>query len=182
MQGHAVPSLTEIISWSVLQAMKRHPRFCAEVMEDDETLRQYAQASIGIAVSLPNDDLSMLRISGDECAGFDEFMCLYRERLAEVRKGNDHGGPHSLSISDLTAFHIHSAMPIIVSPAIATLCIGSRPEEGYSEKAFNLSFAFDHRAINGVGAARFLDEVKRNVARLSVVTKTETENDRRALA
>jgi pyruvate/2-oxoglutarate dehydrogenase complex dihydrolipoamide acyltransferase (E2) component len=154
-----VPSSTEIIAWCVLQAMQKHPRFCSTISEDERSLRQQPHASLGIAVSMAEDDLSIMRISNNECLDFEEFCKIYKERIADVRAGIDHSGPHSVSISDLSAYDIESALPVIVSPTMATLCIGGA-FEGSTIKTYNFSFVFDHRIVNGVGAAQFLGEIK----------------------
>jgi len=164
--GKLVPTSTEIIAWCVLQAMQKYSRFRSTMLSDDKTIRQYKHASIGIAVGLPDDGLATVRISDDEYADFKEFITICKSKIAETKTGINHNGPHSVSISDLTALNIHWAMPVIVSPAVATLCIGKASGRSSLGKPYKFSLAFDHRLINGVGAARFLFDVQQTLKHL----------------
>jgi pyruvate/2-oxoglutarate dehydrogenase complex dihydrolipoamide acyltransferase (E2) component len=63
------------------------------------------------------------------------------------------------------------ATPIVVPPSMATLFVGRAHErmvndEGvvYPAEVVTLSLTFDHRVVNGAGAAAFLQDVKRNMA------------------
>jgi 2-oxoisovalerate dehydrogenase E1 component len=153
--GKKIPSLTEIVSWSVLQTMKAHPRFRSEVRESCQIIREHACSSIGIAVGLPEDEMTTILVKEEECADFDIFCSIYKQRLTETRQGIHHSGMHLITISNLAAHNVHSAVPVIVYPSIATLCVGISPDRNL----YTLSLSFDHRIINGVGAASFLSKV-----------------------
>ena len=156
-----VPSLTEIVSWCVLKTMQKHKKFRSTLLNDGITLKIATQASIAVAVGLPNDELTTMRIAADEYEDMQSFMQLYKERLADTRSGGDHVGPHTVSISDMTSYHVELAVPVVVNPAIATLCIGKKDNATYV-----LSLCFDHRIINGVGAAQFINDFNKYICNL----------------
>ena len=75
-----------------------------------------------------------------------------------------------LNITSLGAFGIESATPIVVPPSVATIFIGAAHErminDGgviYPAEVVTLSLTFDHKVMNGAGAAAFLQDVKREM-------------------
>ena len=72
-----------------------------------------------------------------------------------------------VNITSLGAFGIESATPIVVPPSMGTLFVGSAHERLYNEngvihpvEVITLSLTFDHKVVNGGGAAAFLYEIK----------------------
>ena len=66
-------------------------------------------------------------------------------------------------ISSLGAFGVRAAAPIVVPPSVGTLFVGSAHYEtiGDGKKSapaedITLSLTFDHRVVNGAGAASFV--------------------------
>lgn len=157
-----VPSATEIIGWCLLQAMRKTPRFRSMMDEDSQTLREYTEPAIAIAVDIEGD-LSMVRLAGNECALFEEFVPLAKKKIAGAKTGANYEGLHSVALSDMSSFDVHAAVPVVVSPAAATLFIGYDVQNKTAEKNYTLSLAFDHRFINGVCAARFLGQIKQSL-------------------
>jgi 2-oxoisovalerate dehydrogenase E1 component len=155
--GSQIPSSTEIFAWCALQSMKQNPRFRSVILDDDQTIQEYPHGSVGIAVGLPGDDLSTVKIAGDEYGDFRSFAGICRTRITDAKAGIDHNGPHCVTISDLCALGIETSVPVIVSPAVATLAIGKGEQV---RETFILSLSFDHRLINGAGAAGFLTDLK----------------------
>jgi pyruvate/2-oxoglutarate dehydrogenase complex dihydrolipoamide acyltransferase (E2) component len=73
------------------------------------------------------------------------------------------------------AYRVRSAIPIVVPPAIATLFIGApyavpdgKTGEGKLAEVVSLVLTFDHRWINGVGAAAFLSDVRKGIERFDL--------------
>ena len=70
----------------------------------------------------------------------------------------------------MQSYGLRDAVPVVVPPAVATLFLG----ESYADldpeiesvkvrRVVNLALTFDHRALNGVGAAQFMKAVRHNV-------------------
>jgi pyruvate/2-oxoglutarate dehydrogenase complex dihydrolipoamide acyltransferase (E2) component len=72
-----------------------------------------------------------------------------------------------VNITSLGAFGIEMAAPIVVPPSVGTLFVGTAHERMinhsgcvYPEEVVTLSLTFDHKVVNGVGAAAFLHGLK----------------------
>ena len=114
------------------------------------------------------------RATHDELTGLANrafFLDRLGEEIEKARDGNDQATEATtLSITNMSAFGLHDAVPVVVSPSVATLFLGEAywhpvaKMGGYDfVRMVNLSLTFDHRVINGVGAANFLNAVKRNI-------------------
>jgi pyruvate/2-oxoglutarate dehydrogenase complex dihydrolipoamide acyltransferase (E2) component len=78
-------------------------------------------------------------------------------------------------ISSLGAFGVRAAAPIVVPPSVGTLFVGSAHQEilpngkeGQTAEVITLSLTFDHRVINGAGAANFVHEIKELIEKFEI--------------
>ncbi|NCC21909.1 MAG: hypothetical protein EOM26_05525 [Alphaproteobacteria bacterium] len=162
----AVPSSLEIVTCAVSQAMFTFEKFRARLSDLNE-FSVSPQALIGIAKAEKGDVLVTPAVSINEGADLESV----RDRVRPViRKIRPQGGYHSLAISDMSAFEVVRAAPVVVYPAVATLFIGT-PHWALDAKrrtifASNFVLTFDHRIMNGAYAAAFLREVERNIRRI----------------
>ncbi len=144
-------------------ALKKHPRLNA-VVEADE-IRECQEVNIGIAVPLPDglivpvlrhvDQMSLAEVVEQS----DHAVALVRSRRAtpDLMTGG------TFTISNLGTFGIDSFTPIINPPEVAILGVGritERPVRAGETIAWtrviSLSLTVDHRAVDGVPAAQFL--------------------------
>jgi pyruvate/2-oxoglutarate dehydrogenase complex dihydrolipoamide acyltransferase (E2) component len=95
--------------------------------------------------------------------------------VARVRAGEVEDVRASLNITSLGAFGVEVATPIVVPPSMATLFVGQAHErmindEGvvHPEAVITLSLTFDHRVVNGAGAAAFLQDVRSHIAQFAL--------------
>jgi pyruvate dehydrogenase E2 component (dihydrolipoamide acetyltransferase) len=166
--GDFQPSAFTMMSWCVVQAMAKHPKF-RSTLSNETTLRTYKGANLGIAVALPGDELVTAMVPNADTLSWRDFAQAARAQIEKARDGNDQATEATtLSITNMSAFGLHDAVPVVVSPSVATLFLGeafwhpTAKMGGYDfVKMVNLSLTFDHRVINGVGAANFINEVKR---------------------
>lgn len=168
--GAFQPSAFTMMAWCVAQAIKNHPKF-RSTLPSDGVLRTYRNVNLGIAVALPNDELVTAVVAGADKMSWREFAEKARERIELARNGNDQATEATtLSITNMSAFGLRNAVPVVVSPAVATLFLGEAywhpvaKMGGYDFlRLVTLSLTFDHRVINGVGAANFINEVKHRI-------------------
>src|SRR2546430_2391157 len=73
-------------------------------------------------------------------------------------------------ITSLGAFGVKAGAPIVVPPSVGTLFVGTAhreliPNKNKNESAevITLSLTFDHRVVNGAGAAAFANEIKKQI-------------------
>jgi pyruvate/2-oxoglutarate dehydrogenase complex dihydrolipoamide acyltransferase (E2) component len=150
--------------------MNAHPPFRSAIVGGN-TVRQYNDVHLGVAVSLPGDELTIAALAGADGHGFNAFALALQDSIDRARAGETSTCPVQLTISNMAPYGIRSAQPVVMPPAAATLFVGSpfsacRPgADGSIQwiRAARLVLAFDHRLMNGVGAARFLREVKQRI-------------------
>jgi pyruvate/2-oxoglutarate dehydrogenase complex dihydrolipoamide acyltransferase (E2) component len=99
------------------------------------------------------------------------FIESYTRAIADARVGKVGDVLAPVNITSLGAFGVEVATPIVVPPSMATLFIGKAHERMtndagvvYPEEVVTLSLTFDHRVVNGAGAAAFLQEVSTQIA------------------
>ncbi len=164
------PSAFTMMSWCVVRAMSNHPKF-RSTMPNDSTLRTYKGVNLGIAVALPGDELVTAMVPNADSLNWVDFANATRQQIDLARNGKDQATEATtLSITNMSAFGLRNAVPVVVSPSVATLFLGEAywcpiPKMGGFDfvKMVTLSLTFDHRVINGVGAANFINEVKSNI-------------------
>jgi len=73
-------------------------------------------------------------------------------------------------ITSLGAFGVRAGAPIVVPPSVGTLFVGSahrelvaNGEKSEATEVITLSLTFDHRVVNGAGAASFVHEIKEQI-------------------
>jgi pyruvate dehydrogenase E2 component (dihydrolipoamide acetyltransferase) len=172
------PSAFTLFAYGVVQALKDFPAF-RSILVGDSTLRTYKHVHLGIAVALPGDELVLAVVDDADTLTWREFAHRMRERIELARSGQDQAKESvSISLTNMMNHGIREAVPVVVPPSVATLFIGEvyqavsqRTDEIKLERVVNLGLTFDHRVINGVGAADFLKRVKENTEALgSLVT------------
>jgi len=159
------PTEFQTFAYCVAQTVGNFPKFRSNLVSDD-TAREYAHVNLGIAVARPNDDLVTAVVTSADALGYLDFVAAAQERIKAARDGNDQAGADThLLLTYMGSFGVVDAIPVLVSPAIAVLFIGSTYEQGGRTVA-NLVMTFDHRLINGVEAARFLQAVVAKVEKV----------------
>lgn len=167
--GDFQPSAFTMFSWAVVQALKDHPSF-RTIMVGDATVRTYDHVHLGIAVALPGDELVLAVVEEADKLSWIEYAQRTREKIELARTGKDQATEAvTVSLTNMQAFGLRDAVPVVVSPAVATIFLGEvynglDPEasEITMRRYVNLVMTFDHRLVNGVGAAEFLAAIKRH--------------------
>jgi 2-oxoisovalerate dehydrogenase E1 component len=162
------PSL--MIAWCVVRAMEGHVAF-RRVVANDGSIVEPEIVDLGVAVALEGDRLATAVIKAAAQHDWVRFAEAYTRAIAEVRAGKLQEVEAPVIITSLGAFGVEVATPIVVPPSMATLFVGRAHErmvneEGvvYPAEVVTLSLTFDHRVVNGAGAAAFLHEVKSQIA------------------
>jgi 2-oxoisovalerate dehydrogenase E1 component len=169
-------STAAMTAWAVTEAIRKHERF-ASVIRGEELVYDTDRFDLGVAVALPGDALETAVVKQANHLEWSEFVPVFNESLRRTRHGEvDSKNRVSLTISSMGAYHVRSAIPIVVPPSIATLFIGApytlpdpKSKEGGTMEVASLVLTFDHRWINGVGAAAFLSDVRKGIERFDLV-------------
>ena len=165
------PSYNVILAKVLAMALREHPNLNSTVDGDDIIL--WSDINIGIAVDterglvvpvlhdVDNKTLAALGVEGDELLG--------RVRAGNVKPDELTGG--TFTLTNLGAYRIDAFTPIINPPQCAILGVGriarhmvvNEDDSSAIRSLMTLSLTFDHRAIDGAPAARFLDRVRQFV-------------------
>lgn len=169
--GDFQPSAFTMFAFAVARALRDFPMFRSTLVGDG-TLRTYETAHLGIAVALPGDELVLAVVDDADRLEWREFATRMRAQIELARSGQDQANESvTISLTNMQAAGLRDAVPVVVPPGVATLFLGESyygidqdtSAEVKLTRCANLALTFDHRLINGVGAADFLNAVKANV-------------------
>lgn len=161
-------SLNDMLTKAVALALRRHPRLNATLVQQE--VRLHDHVNVGVAVNLDeglivpvlfnadHKDLGQIAHESHELA---EKARAGRLQLADISDG-------TFTITNLGTTGVELFTPIINPPQVAILGVGMvqrRPVVVGDALAIRpsvyLCLVFDHRAVDGVPAANFLQEVQR---------------------
>jgi pyruvate dehydrogenase E2 component (dihydrolipoamide acetyltransferase) len=171
------PSAFTMFAYAVAVTLRDFPMFRSTLVGDGGTLRTYDHANLGIAVALPGDELVLAVVEGCDRLGWREFADKARAQIDLARGGKDQANESvTISLTNMQAFGLRDAVPVVVPPSVGTLFLGE-PYNGLDQSAtepklcryVNLALTFDHRLINGVGAAEFINAIRKNVEEIDVL-------------
>jgi 2-oxoisovalerate dehydrogenase E1 component len=172
------PSPSVMVAWAVVRAMEKHPPFRRLILEDDQIV-QNDDFDLGVAVALEGDRLATAVITTSNQKSWPDFVSNYNETVAATRGGRVDAMNAPVVITSLGAFEVKAGAPIVVPPSVGTLFVGTAHRELISNKNKNesaevitLSLTFDHRVVNGAGAAAFANEIKKQIEAFRI-PKTE---------
>ena len=158
-----------MIAWAVVSAMEKHAPFRRLILEDDQIV-QNDNFDLGVAVALEGDRLATAVITSANPKSWAEFVTAYNETVAATRGGRVDAMNAPVVITSLGAFGVKAGAPIVVPPSVGTLFVGTAHRElianknkNQSAEVITLSLTFDHRVVNGAGAAAFANEIKKQI-------------------
>lgn len=171
-------TLNDMVCFAVIKALKKFPQANAQLHGDN--LKLFKKVHLGLAVDTERglmvpairnaDDLSIQGLSNQ-----------FREIAAQCRKGNVNPellSPEaaSFTVSNLGNYGVEMFTPVINLPQVAILGVNtivSRPKE-LEEGVYGfvpymgLSLTYDHRALDGGEATRFLKQIAVEIETLNI--------------
>jgi 2-oxoisovalerate dehydrogenase E1 component len=173
-EGKNAASPSMMVAWAVVRAMEKHAPFRRMILDDDSIVEN-DEFDLGIAVALDDDRLATAVVTHANTRDWADFVKRYNEIVAETRTGRVDAMNAPIVISSLGAFGVRTGAPIVVPPSVATLFVGSAHYETISdgkksqpEEVITLSLTFDHRVVNGAGAANFVHDIKERIESFSI--------------
>jgi pyruvate/2-oxoglutarate dehydrogenase complex dihydrolipoamide acyltransferase (E2) component len=175
--GKNAASPSVMVAWAVVRAMEKHAPF-RRIILDDDRIEENDEFDLGIAVALDDDRLATAVVTRASKRDWPDFVQRYNETVAETREGRVDAVNAPLVISSLGAFGVRAAAPIVVPPSIGTLFVGSAHYETIGDgkknsqaEVITLSLTFDHRVVNGAGAANFVHDIKELIEKFEIPKK-----------
>lgn len=175
---YAGVTLGDMVLYAVSRTLLNHPDMNAHML-DEKTIRRFNAVHLAVAVDTPRgllvpvirnaDTKSLLQISKElkELAAQAISGAISPDKLS--------GG--TFTVSNLGSFGVEQFTPIINAPQTGILGVCTmtdRPRKGkdgnielYS--AMGLSITYDHRAVDGAPASRFMQELCRNLEQFTTI-------------
>lgn len=161
------PSYTDIVMKAAARALRDHPRMNARFEGAEMTLR--GEVHVGMAVAL-DEGLVVPVLRHVDRMGLREIAVESSRLAAAAREGalalDDMAGG-TFTVSTLGMFGVDAFTPILNPPEVGILGVnrlregvrweGERPVR---RQTMTLSLTWDHRALDGAPAARFLASVR----------------------
>jgi len=174
--GENAPSPSVMIAWAVVRAIENHAPFRRLILEDDRIIEN-DHFDLGIAVALEGDRLATAVITEANKKSWPEFVKIYHETVGATRGGRVDAMNAPVVITSLGAFGVKAGAPIVVPPSVGTLFVGTAHREltpngkkNETAEVITLSLTFDHRVVNGAGAANFVHEIKEHLEQFKIPT------------
>lgn len=156
-------SLNDFVLKAVAKALRRCPFMLASL--DGEQIIRRAHVNLGMAVAV-DAGLIVPVIKDADRMGLEELSETARDYAARARNGGlttDEYKNSTFTVSNLGMFGVESFTPIINQPDAAILGVNSLEDELCLKedgsvgirKVMRISLTYDHRLIDGAGAAKF---------------------------
>lgn len=156
-------SLNDMVLFAVSRTLLAHPTINANLVEDK--FRKFKHANIGLAVDTERGLLVPTLFEAEKLS-LSELSAYAKSAAAKARDGKltpDEMSGGSFTVTNLGSLGIESFTPVINPPqtAILGVCAITQRlrEDGTTYPAMGLSLTFDHRAVDGAPAARFLSDL-----------------------
>lgn len=156
-------TVNDMLLFAVSRVLMDHPEVNAAMIGDK--IRTYAHANVGVAVDTDRGLLVPTLFSADKMS-LAELSAAAKALSAKARDGKltpDEMSGGSFTVSNLGTLGVESFTPVINPPQVAILGVCAVTNrlraDGSVYPAMGLSLTFDHRALDGAPAARFLKDV-----------------------
>ena len=156
-------SLNDMVLFAVSRTLLNHKTINANVVDDK--FRYFKHANIGLAVDTERGLLVPTLFKAEELS-LSAISAYAKSAAAKARDGKltpDEMAGGSFTVTNLGSLGVESFTPVINPPQTAILgvcAITNRlRDDGTVYPAMGLSLTFDHRAVDGAPAARFLSDL-----------------------
>lgn len=163
-------SINDFIVYACAQAIKKYPNINAS-FQDEDTINYWEDINIGIAVATDNGLIVPVIEDADQLT-IKQIAERSKEIAEKARAGKqDITKPSRFTISNLGMYNVESFTAVINPPEAAILAVSSIMKKPVVDEMggiivrdmMKLTLSLDHRVGDGVLAAQFLNEVKRNL-------------------
>lgn len=167
-RGQPVPSITDLLVKASALALTRQPQMNVSFV--GEAIRRYERIDIGVAVSMEDGLIApVIRDCGAKSLETiaDEARALIERAKHKRLQPHEYQGA-TFSISNLGMFDVDNFVAVLVPPQAASLAVGAIRDVPVVEaggvtvgRRMQVTLSCDHRAIDGVMGAEFLNELTR---------------------
>ncbi len=173
--GLANITLNDIILYAVSRTLLNHKALNAHFLDDKMLL--FNHVHLGVAVDTERG-LMVPTIYNADTKSLDEISREAKELVEACRKGSinpDYLKGGTFTVTNLGSLGVEAFTPILNPPQTGILGVNAivqrvKEVDGkiVTYPSIGLSLTFDHRAVDGAPAARFLQELKANLENFSI--------------
>jgi pyruvate dehydrogenase E2 component (dihydrolipoamide acetyltransferase) len=171
-------TLNDMVCFAAIRALKEFPQANAHFM--GESIKYFSKVHLGVAVDTDRG-LMVPAVRNADDLTVSELSVKIKELAAACRKGSVDpevlsGDAASFTVSNLGSYGVEMFTPVINLPQVAILGVNTtvlRPKElsdgtiGFIPY-LGLSLTYDHRAIDGGEATRFLKQIAVEIENLDI--------------
>lgn len=171
-------TLNDIVLFAVSRTLKSYPDLNAHYLEKEGVIRHFSSVNLGIAVDTERG-LIVPTLRGADRLSLSEISTQGKELAKLAQSGSitpDLTGGATFTISNLGAFGVEMFTPVINPPQTGILGICGmtqriREASGVitAYPAMGLSLTYDHRALDGAPASRFLKDLVTNLENFTLL-------------
>jgi len=170
-------TINDMVCFAIVKALKKHPEMNAHFL--GSMIRTFHKVHLGFAVDTDRGLMVPVLQNADEL-NLEGLSIRLKQLAAECKQGSINpellaSEAASFTVSNLGAFGIEMFTPVLNIPQVGILGINTithRPADlGNGTIGFipviGLSLTYDHRAVDGAPASRFLKQVKENIENIN---------------
>ena len=165
-------SLNDMVMFAVTRTILGHPNLNANVVEEN-MIRQFKACNLGFACDTERGLLVPVMHGADKMSLLELSMAA-KELATEARDGKlspDKMSGGTFTVTNIGSFGCNSFTPVINPPQTGILGVcnietkikGVKDGQIETYPAMGLSLTFDHRVVDGAPAARFMQELCKNL-------------------
>lgn len=156
-------TLNDVVLYAVSRVLPKHPDLNAHFLGD--SIRQFSSVNLGMAVDTPRG-LLVPTIFGADSLSLSGIAAQAKAVAEQAQSGKispDMLSGGTFTVSNLGVYGIESFTPVINPPQTAILGVCAityrMNKSGAVYPAMGLSLTYDHRAVDGAPASRFLKDL-----------------------
>ncbi len=166
-------TINDIVLYAVAKTLKNHKDLNAHWLDD--VYRVFDDVNLGIAVDTERG-LMVPTLVAAQAMSLSELSANAKSLIKETQGGAispDKLSGGTFTVTNLGSLGVESFTPVINPPQVAILGVCAITQrvkaDGSTYPAMGLSLTFDHRALDGAPAARFLKELCANLEHFSLL-------------
>ncbi len=171
-------TLNDMVLFGVAKTLLGHRDLNANFLDDKDIMRYFSHVNLGIAVDTPRG-LLVPTVFGADALSLNELAAQSKAVINDAKAGTinpDLLKGASFTVTNLGSFGIESFTPVVNPPQTGILGVGTITRRvktvGGNDvfySAMGLSLTFDHRALDGAPAAKFLKELCANLENFNLL-------------
>lgn len=162
-------TVTDLISYAVVRTLMKHKYINAKINDEATEITFHNYVNLGMAVGMDDGLLVPVVKNADKMSLSDLVVALkdVTERTLSKKLKPDEQAGSTFTISNLGMYGVEHFTAIINQPNAAILSVSSTKEklvvrdgEAVIRPMMKVSLTSDHRIIDGLGAAKFMTDLK----------------------